>query len=796
MEYKKAPKINAAQQEINLKMIFRKIKRHKILFILSIIGAMLAAYAYIKLTTPEYEASTSILIDTSGSNRVLGDNKYVEGGVSLLEMEKNLYNEIGIIKSFSLIRETVEDLGYDISYYTKDVLKKKEHYGYFPFEVVKNDSASQLYGLPFVVKILSDEKYRLSVEGDDFAVFSPAIGSSRQITREFKFSKEFLFGELVAHDYFNFTLNKPDYEVNGVDFKEDEISFMFHDLDAVANRYMSKIEVDNIDFQASIFKITSTGSVIDKEIDFLKKLTKNYVENKLVSRNKIASTKEAFIRNQLFMVSDSLTKVEQKLERFKKDKRALNLGATATNALGRTSNLQVEKAKIELDIKYYNSLIQNVQANRNSDEFVIPTAIGIEDPLINENIIELKTLYAERSKKKFFVTSSNQEMSILNKQISESTELLLNNLRNAVKSSEFAIQRVNSQLQSVSGVISSLPTRENQLLTIQRQSTLYENLFNYLSQELAKTGIAGAENTSDTRVLDEARMSGIGPISPNKKLIMSLGLFVGLLFPLLWIVLFTPQDIVENIGQIMRHCEIPVIASIIHHDIKEKKSKNDVSLWKSKESFRDLSTNLRFVSSKEPCVLGITSIMPEEGKTYNAINLGITFAEAGKKTLIVDADLRNPSLVNRVHEVKGKGLSNYLQGDITLVNDIIYPHEHVKNLKFIPTSVLDGNVHELLSDDKFRSLILELKKQFDYIIVDTPAVGLVSDFLLISEVIDINLFVVRRNIAKIKFLEDLEQLANKYRVKKSFIIFNDVLKKDYKYGYEEKYGKNKEKQLI
>lgn len=794
MKTKKKPDFNA--QEVNLRLFIQKVFQHKWIFVVSVGLCLSLTFLYIKMATPIYEASSSLLIDASGSNRVLGDSKYVDGGVSLIEMEKNLYNEIGIIKSHSLVLQTVEDLGFDISYYTGNWYKQKEAYGYFPFVVELSKTEAQLYNVPFKVKILSDDRYRLSIETSEFTVSNPVNGSSRIITRDFRFSEEFAFGEAVAHDYFSFVLNRPVYDFSDEDFEDDELSFRIHDLDGVAANYVSKLAVGNIDIQASIFKLSSSGAVVDKEVDFLNKLTENYVQNKLVSRTRIASTKEAFIRNQLRVVSDSLTRVESKLEAFKKDKRALNLSVTASNALGQSSNLQVEKAKIELNIQYFNSLIQNVEENRNSEEFVMPTAVGIDDPLISENILELKRLYGERSRKKFYVTSSNQEMSILNKQISQSTDLLLNNLRNAVKSSEFSLGRVNSQLANYNGVISSLPTRENQLLTIERQSTLYENLFNYLSQELAKTGIAASESTSDTRVLDEARMVGSGPVSPQKKLLMLLGLLIGIMIPLAWIVLFSPKDGIENVSQIMAHSNIPVIANIVHHDMKAKKTKaNDVSLWKLKESFRDLCTNLRFVSSREQCVIGITSIMPEEGKTYNAINLGITFAEAGKKTLIIDADLRNPSLVNRVSKIEGKGLSNYLQGDISSVSSIIYPHEKLDNLKFIPTSLAEGNVHEMLSGPKLKSLIEELKKKFDYIILDTPAAGLVSDFRLLSEVIDVNLFVVRRNVARIKFLNDLEDLQIDNR-KKSFIIFNDVPKKDHKYGYEDKYGRNKEEQLI
>ncbi len=784
-------------QEVNLRLFLQKVYKNKLFFLISICLCVSVALAYIFLSTPKYEVSTSILIDPSGSNRLLGDSKYVDGGVSLIEMEKNLYNEIGIIKSYSLISQTIEDVGFDVSYHSGNWLRKKEYYNNFPFKVSLTKTKTQLNNVAFEVEILDDKTYSLTVEADDFMVSNPSTGSSRKVESELSFTKVFSFGEMVQHDYFTFILEKPDFEFAKGEFENKELSFIIHNLNGLANDYVENIEVDNIDIQASIFKIASYGTLVDKEIDFLKKLTENYINNKLISRNKIAASKESFIRNQLDIVTDSLLKVELNLELFKQDENAVNLGATASNALGLTQSLNVDKAKMQLEIKYYNSLIKYVENNQNSDDFVIPTAMGIEDPLINENINELKRLYTLRSKKKFFITSGSKEMRILNDQINESTGLLLNNLRTSIKSSEFALRGLRSQLSEYNGLISKLPTKEKQLLNIERQSNLYENLFNYLSQELAKTGIARAENAPDTRVLDGARMVGDGPVAPQKKLLLVLAGILGTLIPLTKIVFFPSDDVIENSNQIIANTDIPIIASISHHDSKFKTSDSDVSLWRVKESFRDLYVNLKTVHAKEGCcVLGITSIMPEEGKTFCAINLGITLAEAGKKTLIIDTDLRNPSLINERDKIDGKGLSDYLQGNVSSLDDIIYPHEKLSNLQFIPTAVDNGNILGLLSGSKMKSIFLQLQEKYDYIILDTPAVGLVSDFLLFSEIIDINLFVVRRKIAKIAFLRDFETLMLRGKKKNSYIIFNDALKKDFKHGYGQIYGANRELQFI
>lgn len=789
---------NSTKQEINLGSFYSKILKNKYLFLISIGSFLAIALAYIYLATPQYQVSSSLLIDSSGENRVLGDSDYVDGGISLIEMEKNLYNEIGIIESFSLVRQTVEDLNFDISYHAGSMMKNREHYGYFPFEVTIDKSKAQIYGVPIEVEILSNERYKLTIEAENFWVSNPINNSKREIKREFNFSQEFNFGDQVANAFFNFVINKPQYEVSPLEFEDETLSFKVYDLDDVATSYASKVEVNNIDIQASIFRVSTTGALVKKETDFIERLTTNYIQGNLNSRNQIAMTKEDFIRSQLADITDSLSNAELKLELFKKDKRAVDLGTTAKNALNQTQDFQVEKGKIELDIKYYNSLIRNVQQNRNSDDFVIPTALGIDDPLINANIKELTDLYALKSKKKFFVTDNNQEMAILNRQIEGATDLLVNNLRNAIRSSQLTLGRINSQLSNFNGVISSLPTRENELLSIERKSKLYENLFNYLSQELAKTGIARAESTSDTRVLDKARMVGSGPIAPQKTLLLLLATMLGFLIPLAKTVFFTDNDIIENKEQIKANTNIPVIASIAKHDTKTSKSNAALSLWKTKESFRDLYANLELIKLDKDCtVLGMTSIMPDEGKTYCSINLGISLAEAGKKTLIIDCDLRNPSLVSENFDrITGKGLSNYLKGDLTSSEDIIYPHNGVKNLDFIPTVVIDSNVHSLLSGSRLKSLIEKLEKEYDYIILDTPAVGVVSDFLLFSDYIDINLFVARRGVAKFAFLQDFENLIANGKKKKNYIIFNDTLGKDYKYGYGHKYGNNTEEQII
>ena len=254
---------------------------------------------------------------------------------------------------------------------------------------------------------------------------------------------------------------------------------------------------------------------------------------------------------------------------------------------------------------------------------------------------------------------------------------------------------------------------------------------------------------------------------------------------------------IQNANQIEQRTNIQIVANIAHYTSNNGLSVSHISQWRVEESFRDLSVNLKFLIPKSRnCVIGVTSTIPNEGKTFCAINLGIILAEGGKKVLIIDADLRNPSLVNETEEIKEKGLSNYLKGEVKSVNDIIHTHKELSNLHYIPTKVADNNIHELLSGAKMQSLVHDLKDEYEFIIIDAPAIGLVSDYLLVSSIIDINLFVLRRKFSKISFIADFDKLRSLKEMNNSYIIFNDALGKDYKYGYYKMYKESNNSHLI
>ena len=784
-----------SRQEIDLKTFGRKLHRYRKFFFISISFFVILALGVIFLSTPKYEVSTSLIIDATEETRKLGESQFIEGGVDLIKSEKNLFNEVAILTSYNLLKETVTQLGIDVTYHTPkelfnsiDLPWNEEQYGYFPFKVVLDRTKSQLQGLEFTVIPLENDQFELLVEGDKFQVYNPVSDSKEEFKFGFSYSNTHTFGEAIGHKYFNFTIHKPEYELDSKAFENKSLSFIVHDINQIVEDYRQNLQVDNIDIKASIFRITSKAALVDKEKAFLNQLTSNYIKNQVSSRNSIAADKEEFIRKQLQIITDSLADSEVVLESFKRNESAINLGATANNALLQSQGLQTQAGKLRIRVQYYNSLIQSIQNNRNEDDFSIPTTMGINDPLLSNNIMELNRLYAERSRKRFYVTGNNEEITILNGQINESADLLLSNLQSAIKAARVELGGINAQLSNYGEVINELPTQQKELLTIERKNTLYNNLFNYLSQELAKTGIAKAESTADSQVLDEARMVGTGPVAPQKTLLLTAALLMGTLLPFGWVVLFAPDENIENIKQIISNTTIPIISNVILQNKTIKGKKSEVSQWMLKESFRDLYANLRLKRSQDDRVIAISSTMPQEGKSYISIHLGKALAEAGHKTIVIDMDMRKPGLVQYIKKDRELDLSHFLQDDHLSAQEIIQDHDTVTNLSIIMSSVVEGNVQPLLSSSRMRELMDHLKKEYDYILFDTPALGLVSDIYLLWELIDLNLFVLRRGTSKIKFIHDFESKVPTIGKVKNYLVYNGAEQKSHKYGYGDKYG--------
>lgn len=764
--------------EADLLVLGRRIWENKWLFAISVSACVALAYLYIQVATPVYQVSTSLLFDLTGKNREFSENYNLLGDeVMVMQRKKNLYNEMGTLSSFHLLKETMENLNFDVSYHTSQWYGAEEHYGFFPFSVELIDSLPQMYGVPFYVEILSDQEYRLSVEASSFTISNPATHTMHAVSRDFEFSKTFSFGEPVISDYFHFILRRTENKKLAEQFRENKLFFRVHSIEKLAERYQEKLEVEEV-IGASILRLKAKGTLVNKEITFLKSLSDKYIELKFEEREELAQRREDFIRSQLANLSDSLALAEQRVESFKKNGQVVDLAQKAIRILNKIIELESTRTQYEWQIKYYNALIKYLDDSSKVDKVIAPVAMGIKDPLLNQSLSELQKLYAEKNRLSYFKGRESHDVKMLEAQIFFTTESIRESLGNLIKISRENLESVNGRIAKLEEDMAEVPRRQNQLAYYERKSTLFQNLYNYLSRELAKTEISKEEDIADIKVLDEATMTGSKPVAPQHKLILLIGVLIGLALPLTWIVVYESlDDTVQDILSLENATSIPIAASIAHLDSRKR------SIWQVRESFRELCAKVLFTGTdKSKKVIGFSSTIPNEGKTFCAIHLARNLADAGKSVLLVDADFRVPSQIKDLVEITEYGLSDYLMDESLPEDGAIYTDKTRHSLHYLPTRIEDRNPQVILASARLRPLIAAMKEKYDYIIIDSPALGLVSDYLLLSHLIDFHLFVLRRKHSKLTFLPAIEKLMKKGNIEDVHLVLNDVPGKAFYYG--------------
>lgn len=764
--------------EVNLKVLAQRLfERIPLFFLCAAIGFALS-YLYLQIATPVYQANASLIVDRYGSSRQLGKSQYIGGKFNMIEMKKNLFNEKEVLQSYKLVRETMDSLDFEVSYHTSAWYGTKEHYGYYPFVVELAKTSAQLFDVPFYIEILSGSQYRLSVKARHFTVSNPANNTVHDVSRKFEFSKTYHFGEPVIHDYFHFTVHETALSQGLEGFQDKDLFFRVHNLETLAQQYVDKLDVQ-VAIGSDILQLRLRGTAPDKEIAFLQKLSAEYIESKLREREEIAIKKEAFIREQLADISDSLAQAETMLASFKKNSQAVSLAKLASQAFYRVGQLASSRAQTEWEINYYESMANYLGDSNKVDKVIAPAAMGIKDPLLNESLQKLQKLYAERSRQAYFRGNKSYEIDILDKQIANTTSSIRENLKNLIKDTEASLHSLDAQIDRVENTLLQLPSREKLLGFYQRKASLYQNLYNYLNQELAKTDIARADDIPDIKVLNAARLAGAGPISPQARMVFLLGILIGLAIPFSWIVINqSVDDTIKDTQALEAYTDIPVAASIAHLDMEQ------LSMWQVQESFRDLCAAIPLLTvDKRRNVIGFSSTIPSEGKTFCAYHLARNFAMAGKTVLLIDADFRVPSQIKERVPVDQYGLSDYLMDSQVSEEDILYAEEGLPRLHYLPTRIEERNPQAILSSPRLQPLIGKMQAAYDYIIIDSPALGLVSDYLLLSPFIDIHLFILRKNYSRLSFLPGIEKLKEKGNIEHLYLVLNDVPGKSFKYGY-------------
>jgi capsular exopolysaccharide synthesis family protein len=781
------------EERIDLKSFFYKIISNWYLFLITITLFTSIAYLYIRYSDPIYKANVTLLIRDKNNGKI-GAESFLEG-MDLFSSQKNVENEIGILSSYSMVNTAINNLDFNVFYYVGGNIKTHELYQDSPYKVILDTSHFQIANIPFHVDILSDSTFLLSITASNFTPYHfNKNKKSKEKGANFKEKKIYRFADTCQSNYFKFIIVKnQENNFEGWEKSKSKLYFVVNDIDKLTRQYINKLNVEATTKKGSIIKASIKGSIVQKEIDFLNKLSEHYILSDLEEKNIVAINTINFINQQLVEVTGNLSGAEQLLENYRESNKIMDLSLTAKSVFEKIDVLNKEKADVLVKNKYYVYLLNYVDSNQDLRTIIAPSSIGINDPLLISLINELNQLYSRRAAIEYGAEKINPSVLILNEKIKNAKTTLVENLKNILNSSKIIIRDLDLRIAEVNKVIEKLPKTERGLVSIQRQFNLSDHLYNYLLEKRAEAGIAKAANTPDNKIIDYATVDNISPISPDTKKIYSISVILAFLLPLLYISIKEfLNDKIRQKEELAKLTNIPMLGIVRHNEKKSNLPLLQFPKSAISESFRSLRINLEYLQKGDSgcTTIGITSAISGEGKTFCSINLAWAIAISGKKTLLIGADLRKPKINNELNLSNDFGLSSYLINKSS-VEQIIQGTE-TPNLKVITSGPHPPNPVELLGSAKMKELFTYLKQQFDYIIIDSPPIGLVPDYLVLREFADSTLYIVRNSYTKHKTLENINEVHDKNEIKNLYIVLNDVNAKGmgygYAYGYQYGYG--------
>ncbi len=778
-------------ESIDIKSYISNIIRIWYFFPISLLICFSIGY-YINIkTVRKYKATSTILIkkESKSSN---SDN--FTNGFGLFDNQQNIENEIGIIKSYALSEATVINSNHFISYYKPNKLRRDNIYKSSPFIVTLDPFHPQLIGL-YKLKFKNNSEIQIEIEEHnnilyDYISFNPISSINSSKIRSIKGK----IGEWIETPWIKLKIDyrdpvSPDLRM----YNGDLFYFQLRDLQSLAVELNSSINAEPTSKKSDIIDINIVYDNPNESMDFLNEFIEQYTKNNLNEKNKIASSTIEFIDSQLTTLSDSLHNNESQLELFRKNNKVINIDIQVQGTYNETQKIASNLAMARLRTKYFDYLDDYLKTNNKLENIVTPSVMGITDPILNKLVNDLFELSSEKAKLQFNTTTNNPLIININKKIADLKKALFETIASLNNSTQIEILELSKNLSFYDKELLKIPETERSLIGIQRNFKINNDIYTFLLQKRAESAIAKASNTPDSQLIDKARAINTNPITPNKKLIYLLSLLIGMFLPIVFVIIKKNlYDYIESKSDIIPITKIPIISNIPHSDYPNATVVNDFPKSDIAESFRGLRTKLKFVlNNVSNNTILITSSVPAEGKTFSAVNIAIGYAITNKKTIILGLDLRNPGLSKVFDSDNHFGISTFLSGQSTIEESI--SNTYIENLDYFSAGPIPPNPSELIGTEKMVQLIDELKKKYEYIVIDSPPINIVSDAIQLFPYMDAILYIVRLNYTRKRFLEDINHLYLSKQVKNIGIIMNDDTRRDsyeyrYKYGYKYRYN--------
>ena len=744
---------------------FFRILRKWHWFALSVFLGLLLAWMYNHYMPTEFSIHSSLIV-----------NEY-ESGIQRLSMTQGATNErninalgqdhAGRLKSHLLSLNALQSLGWNITWYQKTPLYGKDLYGNDPYKVVLSSNKKNLTDVPVSITGISDSEFQVDVDASPGRNMTPI-----------KFSQRGKYGEPFENSYFGFTIIK----VGGQSIIDKKLYFIINNLNILALQYQKKLKVVTNEKKPDFMELNLSDNNAQRGVDYLNRLEQTYIDYGLAEKNRVAENTMKFIDSQLKSVTDSLSYSESKFTNFRTRTQSVNLDQAGGMVMQKQENLESERAVLESRLDYLRNLRDDMDDSKQMKQVVVPSVIGITDPTLNTLVTKISDLYSRREVLSFSVHEKAPSLIVLDREIQLTHNMLAQNINTLLTTTETDLKNLIRRAGGFSSQLSLLPRTEQQLSTLKRSFDLNNELYTYLLKMRAESAITYASNQPDVKILDPARPETTIKTSPMNIFNYLIGILLGIFVPISVII---TNDMIRNTIQSKEEVEeatkLPVAGMIIHNNSKQDLVALENPRSNITESFRLLRTNLKYIlSGDDKKVIAVQSTIAGEGKSFVSINLASILAMNDLKVLLVGVDMRMSKLHKVLKSENKKGLSTYLSKQDRF-EDVIETTT-INNLSYVPSGPVPPNPAELLENGYFERFMQEAKAKFDYIILDSPPISLVTDGIITGRHADVNLFVLRFRYSsreQIKFI-------NEHEMKKTLpnvaLVLNDAIKENFGSG--------------
>ena len=766
-------KLSIQDEELGIKKVFSVLGKHKFSTLLIVLLFLFGGIVYSYFAQPTYETYSTVEVSNDQIDLSLDA---VARGQGIGQDTTLIDTQIEILRSRNLVEKAQQKVSYQTRYFTTKNYKTTELYQNNPFEITDLKVKDPLfYGTSFVIEPIDDNSFNIKVSrgGIVTIIIKTLYSIAGKDINEIKYNEKHSFGEKIDNQYFSMVINKKDKLINS------KYSFVVSDLDNAVKSVASRLNVIAASKNGSVIKIFYQDNNAKRAKDFLDNLVDLYLTKSISQKTAQASSALTFVDQQLKEVSKKLRESAIRLENFKEENNVINIDTESDVTLRKLSDFQTRLSEVKIQEGTFNAVYEEFK----SGNYGAVSSLATDYPVLATLLDNLQTAKAEKIDLLSTYMPNHPDVQEANKKIEDikmAMESAIESINDEIREKKRSLE---DTLYASETMLLRLPEKERELADLQRKYEVNEKTYLFLLEKQAEMSINKASTVSSNRVLDRATVEK-RPIKPAVPMIMMASVLLGFIVAIaLLLIRDFLDDKIKTKNDITNNTKIPFYGMIPF-----VKSSNSIFVLDdnqsiASEALRLMRTNLEFTpTGNKGKVVLVTSTVPGEGKTTTATNLAAVFGMSEKKCIVLSLDMRRPML-HKVFALTNKiGMSTVLS-DKNELREVIWEHKKIKNLDIITSGPIPPNPSELIQSDKVSEIISALRDEYDYIIIDSPPVGAISDTLILMKMVDISLIVFRSEVSEKEYARSIDEMVKTYDLKNVGLVLNAVKPNNISQGF-------------